>query len=223
MTRGIALLGLISIGAAGSAQTFNPIHKYSVGDADQYTIKVDAKSSGGPLTIASQMSKIVTKTYDDGDADIETTVSNLAITLDGSPIPFPTTQKPSPTKYDKYGMPISAAGKSLGLSFLRFGTFYGDKELNLGDTYKLEQVDAKDPKNQYTGTVKLVALADGKATLAISIDGVAEGSGPGLHLEGTAIVSADSDRLISFKGTAKNVPATPGLVISSADFSMVKK
>lgn len=204
------------------AQTFNPVHAYAAGDSDSYTVKVDATASTGEIGITSDTSRTVKHVYENGDADIETKITDLNLNIGGQPLPW-TNPQPSTSRYNRFGMPITPGGQSLGMSFTRFGTFFGEKEFKVGETNAIEQVDEKNPKNHVKGTVKLLSLEDGKAKLSIVLDSFSEDAEKPMHVEGTATVHIATSRLLSFEGTATNLPAIKGISVSTAKFSMQHK
>ncbi len=212
----------LAVAAVVSAQSFKPVHVYSSGDSDAYAVKVDATASTGEIGITSDTDRTVKQVYGNGDAEIETKITHLKLTIGGQPLPWKDPQ-PATSRYNRFGMPVTSEGQSLGMSFTRFGTFFGDKELKVGETNDIEQVDGKNPSNHVKGTVKLLSLDDGRAKIEIVVDSFTEGSEKPMHLEGVATVHAATCRLLSFEGTAKNLPSVKGVTITSAKFSMEHK
>lgn len=202
--------------------TFKPVHAYAAGDLDSYAVRVDATASTGEIGIRSDTSRTVTHVYENGDADIETKITNLKLNIGGQPIPWADPQ-PSTSRYNRFGMPISSGGQSLGMSFTRFGTFFGEEDLQVGETKTIEQVDEKNPKNHVKGTVKLLSIVRGRAKLAIVMDSYTEGSEKPMHIEGAATVYMATSRLLAFEGTATNLPPVKGVAITTAKFSMEHK
>ncbi|HVT11495.1 MAG TPA: hypothetical protein VHE55_04450 [Fimbriimonadaceae bacterium] len=220
--RAALVLAAVGVVVVASGQSFKPVHAYAAGDSDAYVVKVDASASTGEIGITSDTSRTVKQVYGDGDADIETKITNLKLSIGGQPLSWKDPQ-PSTSRYNRFGMPVTAEGQSLGMSFTRFGTFFGDKELKVGETSAIEQIDEKNPNNHLKGTVKLLSLDDGRAKLEIVVDSFTEGADKPMHLEGVATVHAATCRLLSFEGTAKNLPSIKGVAITTAKFSMEHK
>jgi hypothetical protein len=213
---------LLSCGIA-SAQTFNPARTYVVGAKDEYVLKVNASTSAGDLTLNINSSQTVKKVYDNGDADIESSISKLTVNFGGNEITPPNTQAPTSTKFDKYGMPLTAAtGRTM--AFTRYGTYFGDKELKVGESYSYDQPDKEHPKNHTKGTVKLLSLDGGKAKLSLTVDAYSESADKPMHLDGNVTLDASNGKLLHFDGKAKDIPGMgQGPAISSADFTMDHK
>ncbi|HTQ09991.1 MAG TPA: hypothetical protein VMI31_07980 [Fimbriimonadaceae bacterium] len=208
--------------AIARAQTFHPRHKYVTGDSDTYAVTVKAQTTNGEIDVSSDTTRKVAKVYDNGDADIETSVKGLSITVGGQQFPAPE-QAPTTTRVNPLGLAV-AGPKSRSLSFVQFGMYFGDQDLSVGQTNTFEHTDDANKGNHYKATVKLVSLDAGKATIGVTADNWTAGQEAPMHLEGTAVVDATTDRLISFTGTAKNLPPMMGgITISSADFSMTRR
>jgi hypothetical protein len=223
--RTVLFAALVSAACVASTQTFNPERKYVEGDKDAYSMKVKATTQMGEMQITMDMDQIVKKVYPNGDADIDSGIANITVNLGGTEMHPPTKeQNRSTTRFSKFGMPVGETAKTQsGMNFGRFGTYFGDKELKLGETYTLEQTDEKNPKNHSKGTVKLVSLDGGNAKIAISVDNYIDGSPKPMHLDGTATLKASTGKLVKFEGKATDIAGAPGMSVSTASFVMEHK
>jgi len=218
-----SLVFVASLLGAVAVQTFHPGHKFVVGDSDVYGVGVQAHTSAGEIDLSSDTTRKVVKVYDNGDADIETKVANLTVVIGGQPYPTPE-QPPNTTRVNKMGMAVSQASKSTALNFMQFGLYFGEQDLSVGQKNTFEHSDEKDPKNHYKASVKLLSRDGDKAKISVVVDSFTSHQDTPMHLEGTATVDAATNRLISFTGTAKNLPPMGGgVTVSSADFSMERK
>jgi hypothetical protein len=215
---------LVAGASIASAQTFKPEHKYVEGDKDTYAMKVNATSSMGEVQITMDMTQSVKKVYENGDADIESNMSNMVVDFPGGQMHPNQKNKPTVVRYTKFGVPVTPPeGRAAGVNFSQFGSYFGDKELKVGETYTIEQSDAKNPKNHSKGTVKLLSVENEKAKIAISVDNYIEGADKPMHVDGTVTVNASNGKLIRFEGKAKDLPGSQAMPVTAADFVMEKK
>lgn len=216
---------LVGAAAASQAQTFSPVRSYKEGASDSYSMKMDMDSSMGKLGMSMDMKSTVKKVYENGDADVESAVSNLALSIAGQEMK-PPAGKPTTMRINKFGMPVEAAkGKSSNFNMMQFTSQFGDKELKLGETMPFENVDKDNPKRKVKGTAKLSELKDGIAVIVVSVDSWTEASETPMHLDGTSRVNAATGVLNHFEGKATNLPSMggPGMTISSATFVIDRK
>lgn len=202
------------------AQSFKPGRTYVAGDSDKYVLKLNATTEMGDIAVTANATLTVKKVYDNGDADIESTTSNMKLNFGGNEIEPPSMPEPITTKYNKYGLALTKAG-SRGVSLGRFGSYFGEKELKVGETFTFDNADEKNPKIHTKGSAKLVSVEGGKATLAVVIDNYTEGNEQPMHLDGKVVVDAATSKMLHFEGNATNIPAEGnGPAISKADFKM---
>lgn len=224
--RSVLFAALAGAALSASAQTtFNPAHNYKVGDTDSYSVKVNATSSMGPLVIAMDSVSTVKKVYDNGDADIETAISNMSLNMNGQDMPIPAGGKNSTTsKVNKYGLPLSTSGQTRGMNFSQFANFLGDKELKVGDTINFDNVNPQNKNVHSKGTVKLLSIDGGKAKFTISVDTYTEGVEKPMHMDGNLTADAANGKMLHFDGKVKDLPVQgQGMSVTAADFVMDHK
>lgn len=215
---------LAGAAVAGAQDTFKPGRTYKVGESDTYTLKMTMSTQMGDISINGESTQTVKKVYDNGDADIEVKADKMVVNVGGNEM-TPPSQPATMMKVNKFGVPLSVSGGEgkRNMNFSRFLSYYGDKELKVGETFAFDVPDKEKPKNHSKGSVKLASLENGKATLDISVDNFTEGSDEPMHVEGTAVVDASSGKMLKFHGTAKGIPSGQGMTISSAEFTMEHK
>jgi hypothetical protein len=224
-----SILFAIFVGAAISASaqtTFNPAHTYKEGATDAYAVKVNATTSMGAITMTMDTTQTVKKVYENGDADIESAIANMSVSMNGQEFPVPNGGKSSTTtKMNKFGLPLSTSGQSRGVNFGQFGSFVGDKELKVGETFTFDNPNPQNPKNHTKGTIKLLSINDGKAKFTMSIDVITEGAEKPMHLDGNMTADAANGKMLHFDGKVKDLPAQGGQgpAVSAADFTMDHK
>jgi len=222
-TRSALFVVILAIAVSVPAQTYNPERKYAAGMSDAYTMKMTMNSSMGELGVRMDMTQIVKKVYDNGDADIETTTENLTVNMAGKEI-RPVTPPPTTSRLNKYGLLVSASANK-GMNFSRFGSYFGEKELKVGETYMFEQADKDNPKAHVKGTAKLLSVENGKATIAVAIDSFAANVEKPMHMEGTVVSDAATGKMLRFEAKATDLIGMggPGMTVASAQFTIEHK
>jgi hypothetical protein len=221
----IILIALVAIAATVSpAQTLNTARKYVEGASDAYTMKMTMNSSMGEVAMSMGMLQKIVKVYDNGDADIETSTSDMVVNVGGQEI-RPPSGKAESMRFSKYGIPLTAKkAAGGGIDFSRFGTYFGEKELAVGETYSFDQVEKDNPKNHAKGTAKLLSIENGKAKLAILVDSFKDKVEKPMHLEGTVVLDAATCKMLRFEGKATELPPMGGgMTVTSASFVIEHK
>jgi hypothetical protein len=222
--RSLLFATLLGVVAASQAQTFDPSRQYKVGMTESYSMTMNMESSMGEISMSMDMKNAIKKVYENGDADVETEVSNMTVSVGGREM-NPPAGKPTTQRMSKYGVPVGASS-SRGGNFAQMGAFFGDKELKVGEIVSFENTDKENPKRHSKGTAKLVSVENGVATIAVSIDSWSEQADKPMHLEGTSQVDATSHSLIRFEGKATNMSGMGGQggpTITSATIVVTKK
>ncbi|HWA81987.1 MAG TPA: hypothetical protein VG820_01035 [Fimbriimonadaceae bacterium] len=228
MKTGIILaLFLAACANAWHQANFNPEHKYVAGSKNDYAFKLTAKTSLGEIALTADIAQAVKKVYENGDADIETAVKNTALTIDGNPRQSQD-QPASTIRIDKFGTPLNkpdeaSTGRGTRLNFLRYGLYYGEKLLAVGDTYTIDRKEKDDPSLQAKGTGKLLGVEGGKARLQISVDVTSPQSEKPMHMDATAIVDSATGLLVDLSGQLKDMPLGPGASAANASFTFARK
>jgi hypothetical protein len=219
-------LVLGTVGAAHAQDTFSFEKHYKEGDSDQYTMKMKIESQMGELGISMDMKQTVKKVYDNGDADIETQMANMHVVMGGNEMPTGQQAMPATTsKVDKFGKQLTApqAGRG-GMNMSGFSSYFGDKPMKVGETYKFDTVDPK-TKSGARGTAKLVSLKDGKAEVQVSVDTIAPQMGDKpMHMDGTIWADTANGKMVKMQGKMKDLPmGGQGMTASSAEILIERK
>lgn len=218
------LLVLVAGAAAvAQGQVFNPVRTFKEGTSETYSMKMDMESSAGQIGMSMEMKNTVKKVYENGDADIETAVTGMTVSIAGQQMK-PPAGKPTTMRVNKFGAPVNAT-KNRNNSMIQFASQFGEKEIKVGETVSFENVDKDNPKIKTKGTAKLVEITNGVAVLTISVDSWTEASDKPMHLDGTSRVNASTGVLDKFEGKATNLPGmgAPGMTIATATFVVERK
>ena len=92
-----------SSSSSGSGNKFSFERKYTVGNKDVYSIAMD---QGTQMNSTMTDTQLVTKTYEDGSADITSTISDMKMKMNGKDMTVPAAAMTSTTmRTDKFGRP----------------------------------------------------------------------------------------------------------------------
>lgn len=218
--KAIFLSLVLGVTAFAGQDAFHIERKYVLNDADKFLMKMQLDSMMGQIDLTMDIKETVKKLYDNGDADIESAVSNMVVNVQGQVQKVPA-QAPTTIRYDKYGMPAAGTKDSKGMSFMRFGNVLGDKAIKVGETVTFDRADEKDPKTHAKGTVKLESLDAGVAKLIMSVDQYSSASEKPMHIDGTSWIEA-TGKLKKLEGKVTGMPAAAGGA-SSATFVLERK
>jgi len=214
--------------AANALQEVKIVRTYKVGEADKYLMTMDMTSAMGAITIKVASTQKVAKVYDNGDADVETTVNSLTVNAMGNemnpPIPAVTTQK-----FNKYGMQV---GKSVssdrgGMDFLRYLNVIGDRALKVGETIPIDYKNPDDAKDTAKGNVKIESLTDSVLKMVAYLDITnkqTEGGKP-MNVALTSWIDVRDGKPEKVEGVVTNLPANAqgGMQIDKVNFSVVRQ
>lgn len=221
------LLGLLLCsGAFAGQEEIKLIRTYKLGEIDKYSMTLDMTSQMGQISVKTSMSQKVVKVYDNGDADIETTVTAMSVNAMGNemnpPAPAPTT-----SRFNRYGVDISKSKSSrnrMGMDFMKYATMVTEKGLKVGETVPVDYKDPDNPKNTTKGTVKADSLTEGIVKLLINLDVTNEQTGPDkpMHIVMTTYANVSNGKATKVDGVITNLPTGPnGPQIDKATLTLV--
>jgi len=225
-----SLAFLIVAGAAVAAapQGIQFGRTYAVGDVDSYHMKMNIE---GALALEMNMdvAQKVVKVYDNGDADVEATVSGGKMTMAGNNVPIPAT-KPTTSRIDKYGGFVSggAQGRSaMSMDFSKFARKLPKEGLTPGQTINVEEVGTEGDKVKVKGTYKLESVEEGVAKLHSILDISSEKITTPMHMDVTTFIETAGNKLKRMEGKMTNLSGMPGMPpgmqIDSVSITMERK
>lgn len=213
--------------AMAAQDTFKPIRTYKEGDKDVYELTMKMTAQGSPIDMSMTQTQVVKKVYENGDADIETTVTNSKVNFMGQSRDMPSSPSTT-TRMNKFGAPVGKpAGGSRGMnfSFMNFSRSYGDKEMKVGETVKFNWADEKDAKSKAAGTATLVSLTDKTAVVKSEVDvWSAETGDTPIHVVSTVTVDRASGKPDRVEAKVAKLPASAApMPIENMELTMVRK
>lgn len=212
--------------AAQDGQKFE--RKYKAGESDAYTMSMAMETGMGSIDVAMTMTQTIKKVFDNGDADIETSIGSMKINAMGNEM-SPPTPPATTTRMNKRGVAVQAAqgapaggraagGMGMMLNFTRFGGIMTDGEMKVGAAVPFE-----DKESGSKGTVTLESLKDGVAVLVSKIEVKNPNGGAPMVVDTRSWIDSATSKLDKLEGTIKNPPGQDQMPIESIKMSMVRK
>jgi hypothetical protein len=196
-------LGLIAI-ALGAQDTVHLARNYKQGDKDSLKMKFSGSTQIGDLAGTSTVVISVDKVYDNGDADVTSTLTELKATLGGNEVPVPPSP-PRTERVDKNGNPTDPSkAQNSPFEITKYMQALYGRDLKVGDTFTLDKTNPD--KSKISGTVKLDSIADGMAKFVSNV----------------VATPADDDHPTKLNLTAQFDVATSKLVKAEGDMDYLK-
>jgi hypothetical protein len=226
----IASILLIGSVALASDPPISFVHKYAVGDKDVYSIKMKMTASGGgmgEMNMSMTSTQVVKKVYDNGDADVENSTSDMVIDVAGQHI-SPPGGPSTTTRVTKFGAPVGAgkaAGRGPNMNFMRYTNYMGDGALSLNTPLKIDSVDPDNPKNSVHGTATLVGTENGLSKIVTSMDvRTADTGDTAMHIDSTSWLG-ENGKLNRSEAKITNLAMAAGspMKIDAVELTMERK
>lgn len=192
-------------------ETFTCAPQWKMGEKANFKIAMDITSSNGEASVKMQVGQTVLKTYDGGEADVETQVQSLAVLLNGQEVNSAHSGgMKQVARVNRFGIPLAAktegeAGDRLsGLVLLLLAAPIA-QEMKVGTPSPVTHKDTRTGKVLVKGVATLEAIRDGVATIVSNLEVfAAEGSEPS-KLAVTSLVRTTDSKTIKATGTLSNV------------------
>lgn len=221
----LAGLALISL-AVAAQDTIRLTRTFKEGEKDSYKMHSTVTMAMGDADVNFVMEQLVKKVYDNGEADVQTTMDDFHVVVNGNEVPVPA--PPVTTMHvDKHGMPIKVEGGDQTMSrmqFMRFSSLFFDRDLKVGETIPIDYTDPKDEKSHTTGTVQLQSVTSGEAKIVASLKVTSAASTTPMNVDMTSYVDVASSKPNRLEGIVTNMATeTPGGTISAMKFTMERQ
>ncbi len=172
LARKITVLSLIGIFALGLAQdVFSPARAYVLGEKDVYGLSMRLDAGQYMVSIAGKMNHTVKKVHTNGDADVQSQMTNMTLDILGQ-----TSKEPDGDvrviRYNKFGAPVErpADTKQKQPIFMNFLTYRTSMPMKIGETIQVDETLDDASKTQVKGTAKLESITDGVAKIASQLE-----------------------------------------------------
>jgi len=185
-TASSALLAGLAVLASGQ----DSVHferRLKVGDTASYRLHFSGSAPFGDLEVTQTTSDKIIEIEKDGNADVWYTVRSRKVLVNGSE--FPTRLDPPFTrKVDKNGVPVDGAKQDFDRNdFSRYLDVLFGHDVKVGQVLSINRL-MPDGKGRATGSLKLVGVHGGEATLEANLT-VPRGAGEPTLLKGEFLVS----------------------------------
>jgi hypothetical protein len=214
LRRSACLTPILCLAIAFAQDAFSSVRTYKVGDKDVYALSMAMKHNTAEAVIRGKVSYEVKKTYENGDADIETRSFEVSVNAMGTEMKQPDSPAKS-FRYDRYG---TALEKNVPIQerqpyFMKFMTYRPIAPLKVGETVKVKEMIDEDSNSEVKGTAKLESLKDGIAKIVSVLDITRDKKKKPIRLESNGYFDAATSKLIrsESKFTSPDNLEIPGL------------
>lgn len=224
----LAFVALASIVVAAQ-DPIQLIRTFKEGDKDTFKLSVTAMLPIGSADINMVMSQTVKKVYENGDADIETKVSEMRMAFNGSEMPMPAGADAPATvqRMDKFGRPVGAETGGAGngmmqqMNFLRYAGFFGEKPVTIGGSIEVEQKDEKAGTRTW-GNVTFSKVENGIATVVSDLKMTTKQTGDKpMVMKFVSLVRTEDGKIDKIDGEITQLPANEqGMTVDSVKIQM---
>lgn len=183
---------------------------YVEGEQDVYKVRLRATMNSLPLDLRLNMTHLVKKLYENGDADFEVTMKDAKLKSLIGEVKVPVPEKQS-IRFDKQGMPLSHSGatiKGVNLDFIHYLDILVSTAPSVGESYNIEYTHPTEPEKTVKGTWKVDRLDGDIARVSCMLD-VGGLSGKPMKIVSTMLLNITNLKAEKIDGQASNVPGVP--------------
>jgi hypothetical protein len=213
----------LAAGAFAGQDSVKLERSYKVDDVDTYRFQMKMTGAMGDIGVSMNMTQTVKKVYENGDADIETLVKDMKVSVMGQEF-TPPTGPAEVARYTRSGVPATASrgGPGPGMDFMRYAWMMAGRELKVGETIPINVEPTAESKTRVGGTVKLESIANGVATVISALEVAPEGATKPLRMNTTAQMDVATMKPNRIEGKATDLPSMGGQMpeIQSMEFIM---
>ncbi len=227
-TRALLFVGCLAAAALAAQDPVSLSRTYKEGDKDNYKLAVTANMAIGSADISMNLMQTIKKVYENGDADVETQVTEMKMSFGGNEMPMPNNNSPARSqRVDKFGRPVGASTGPGGnnmmdqMSFMRYAGFVGDKPVAVGATIDVDNKDEKAGSRTW-GKVTLVKIESGIATVSSDLKQTNKQTGDKpMVMKFTSLVDMVSGKLDKVDGDITDLPSNDqGMTVDSVKLNM---
>lgn len=220
ITRVLPLL-LIAATATAAQDSFVFGRKYTAGEKDTYTMKMQMDSAMGTINLNMVFAQEIQKVHENGEADIATSVSEMKVQFNGQEMPGGPMPPQTVQRMDKFGRAVGKnAGGSSNMNFLQFSGVIGGVDLKVGKETPFEYKDPENTKNTVKGTVLLESIQDGLAKAVAKFDVTFDGQPKPMKMVMTSWFETATSKVRRAEGTATDVPGMEQAQVRAIQFTI---
>lgn len=218
-------IALVTAAIATAQDSVSLERKWKVGDSDKQRIGLAFATEMGDVVLVMMTEQKVAKTFENGDAELQLTITDLKVMFNGAEMPpqAPPAQ-PVTMRLDNRGMPVqqtTGQRRGLGGEILAFAYLTPDNPLKVGEVVEIAYASAENPKTKVKGTIKLESLTEGVAKLIGNYDIWTENTADEpMKVAMTNWFRVSDAKFVKSEGMFSNFRLQPGMAPTAAQFTM---
>jgi hypothetical protein len=213
-------LGVVLAATCFASQDAIKIERnFKEGEKDTFKMNASASTGLGTFEIAATVEEHVRKVFENGEAEIESSVHEWKIMVNGMELPEgagPGKPENSTRRVTKTGVPVGSQGRT-GIMSLDFTSHLNKilgSELEVGKTYTVDQKSATDPASRVEGTAKVDSVVDGVAKLTANLRVFSkEGGAKPTRVEMVQLLDVSSSKSNRLQATIRDMPPQAGVPV----------
>lgn len=167
----------------------------------------------GSIDISLDRSETVLKVYENGDADVESVVSNVKVLVNGAQVEAGQQgEQKSKQKIDRYGRSVGDKAGAQGsnpLDFLKLLNLADGRTWKVGEALQIQFKEKGPPEVTGKGSGTLVSFESGVAKFTASLEVTTAGSDKPAKITFTSFYDAATGQLNKTEGSLSGLPAGP--------------
>jgi hypothetical protein len=199
-TKIVSTFGLLLAVASINAQQL-ATRKYNVGDIDRYDVVVRADTSHGELLQSSKLTQKVVKVYENGEADIESSTSDVKASLGGiSAMIGDGKISTAIARFNKHGVPV-VSGDVQGVNTIYASQYAllgieSVKDIVLGKEFP---IDEKKTGGSVKGRSKIVSIDGSTVNVLSNFTVTTAANQEPMKLRATSVLDYSNSRILKFE------------------------
>jgi hypothetical protein len=199
-----------------SQSTVHLTRHIQLGEENKYKVHFSGSAVFGDLDVTQTKDEKVVKVYDNGDADVLTTILSRQILVNDSKISRKM-DPPSTERVDKNGVPLDPKDQESGGDQLtNCVSVLFDRDLKVGDTIKVDKASGKD---KTTGSFKIVSLDEGELRAEANLKITRVDDDP-TTFKGTFLVNIADSKLDKINGSFENFDIGEGHSLDDGKYTI---
>jgi hypothetical protein len=227
--RSLLKLVPLTLLAAAYAVTQDSItfdRNWKVGEGDAQRIGMAMTLPIGDVVVTMVATQKAVKVHENGDADVETSLADMVVLLNGNKVDVPGagTNPRTVTRVNRVGMPLErpqGAGRGMGLEFIAFASVVVDKKLKPGESATIDYTSSTDSKVRVKGVTTAESIEAGIAKVIGKYQVWADPADEKpMQVAMTHWVRVSDSKFMKSEGTFTDVPSQQGIAISAVQYTM---
>ncbi len=219
-------LALFTCAYAATQDSITFDQNWKVGGGDTQRIGMAMTLPVGDVVVTMVSTQKALKVHENGDADVETSLADMVVLLNGNKMDVPGAGS-SPrtvTRMNRVGMPLErpqSAGRGMGLEFIAFACVVVDKKMKAGEVATIDYASSAEPKVRIKGVTTIESIADGTAKVVGRYQVWADPADEKpMQVAMTHWIRVSDSKFMKSEGTFTDVPSQQGIAISAVQYTM---